>query len=543
MKTKGYVLTMDAVIALIFVLGIFIAVLNLQLFNPDEKTKTMFLNLHYASEDSLDVLNKRGILDDIGYNWSIYTNESLEGAENLSKYYLNLIIPKNVGYKLEIVEDGKNYTITDSDNETNGTRPKRSDSTILTHSSRFLVGFGKEKPVIGSVARAYVVAGKFNMSDEDLLDIITCESLEGGLSNFFGHDFCSNIGNDACCVDNECDISNVDKNSKNCFQTCYGINCTLGVSNNVNENFDSFCCGLGIGPCEIIIGNNLKGDNKQDHSTTVTCCGPGCSTNIGNNIEKRVDVICCGEECNTFVDTGNQQIQNGPNYIGCMGDNCIVNVSANKIDETTVFCSGINCSVYVEVESTASNFEIFCCGDGCSVKCDGPYGDCTPDFVVQCPGISYPFCEVCDNFCNFATVAFSTDYTEPLDAYGSENITIYMDTDRDGDQDRNCTIFEWGTGHDDPDGFNPENDSMDLALVLLLDKLNFKLDWNNESAVSLIDYTYANGTHKENEYGDGGIRNPIDLAYNCSEIKFDGVRVENIRSLWGPVQFKLIVWM
>ena len=45
------------------------------------------------------------------------------------------------------------------------------------------------------------------------------------------------------------------------------------------------------------------------------------------------------------------------------------------------------------------------------------------------------------------------------------------------------------------------------------------------------------------ETGDGGINNPIDIEVNCSKIMIDGVQVENVRSLWGPVEFKLIVWM
>ena len=152
MKNKGYVLTMDAVIALIFVIGVFIAVLTLDFFNPNETSTTAFLNLHYVAEDSMDVLNKVGVLDDIGELWSLNDNLSLENASNITKENLELIIPPNVGYTLAIEGD----IIYNSDDEINGTRPRRSESSVLTTSRRLLVGYGKDKPIRGCVARTYL---------------------------------------------------------------------------------------------------------------------------------------------------------------------------------------------------------------------------------------------------------------------------------------------------------------------------------------------------------------------------------------------------
>jgi len=97
MKNRGYVLTMDAVIALLLVMGVFIVVLTLEFFNREETSTTAFLNLHYVAEDAMDVLNKKDIPDEIGYEWSLGTNESMERAGNISKEYLELIIPGNTG--------------------------------------------------------------------------------------------------------------------------------------------------------------------------------------------------------------------------------------------------------------------------------------------------------------------------------------------------------------------------------------------------------------------------------------------------------------
>jgi len=547
MKNKGYVLTMDAVIALIFVIGVFIAVLTLDFFNPNETSTTAFLNLHYVAEDSMDVLNKVGVLDEIGYYWSLNTNESLEDAKTISNYYLNLTIPRNVGYKLEIVENGVITNISNSDNETNGTRPKMDDVTVITHSSRFLVGFGKEKPIIGSVARAYLIAGGLSISG-DLWDFIDCKNIPG-------------LCNDgACCEGSGCTATATGGLQDNCLHICAGANCELDVAHNTGAGYEAVCCGFG-NPCTFATGNNLEGDNTE-HSSTVTCCGPGCSTGVDNNILKGVDIICCGDGCITKANAKNQincATNKGPNNIVAIGNNSRVEINKdNSIDikQTNIFCAGENCSVYIHPDHTIGiESSVFCCGTSCNVSCNGcnssninPPGKCPPPPL-------YDFCEQCDIYCEGTsgegTFVFPVSYGAPKsNAYGSKNITIHMDTDGDNISDRNCTIDEWPplqsgeNRSDDPAGFNPENDSSDDALVRLLDDRTWLKDKNPGSAVSLINYSTDNGTvHHRWEYGDGGSLNPINLNYNCSNIKFDGVRVENIRSLWGPVQFKLIVWM
>ncbi|HEX55214.1 MAG: hypothetical protein DRO95_05515, partial [Candidatus Altiarchaeales archaeon] len=58
-------MTLDAIAAFIFAIIIITAVFNIQ-FSKTSRTEILeFRNLHYASEDALDVLNKRGILDQI----------------------------------------------------------------------------------------------------------------------------------------------------------------------------------------------------------------------------------------------------------------------------------------------------------------------------------------------------------------------------------------------------------------------------------------------------------------------------------------------
>ncbi len=148
---KGYIVVLDAIIALVFVLVVFTAIFSTHYSKTSRTGATSFKNLHYLSEDILDVMNKQGILDQIGGEWA-ESNGSTNSthwinASNISRSYLESLVPKNVGYTMTI------------DNDIIAENPDRipeNSATAKTHSSRLLVGYGKGLPTMGQVARAFL---------------------------------------------------------------------------------------------------------------------------------------------------------------------------------------------------------------------------------------------------------------------------------------------------------------------------------------------------------------------------------------------------
>ncbi|MBN2250891.1 MAG: VWA domain-containing protein [Candidatus Altiarchaeota archaeon] len=154
---KGYVNLLDALLALIFFSFIFAVFIGVHEPKFTKGSTTQFKNLHYMCEDVLDVMNKQGILDDVGTEWAAangsMASESWENAVNISRTYLDKLIPERYGYRLVIDETNVIY---DSDVDPESKRPKESDSETGTHSSRLLVGYATGMPTRGHVARAFL---------------------------------------------------------------------------------------------------------------------------------------------------------------------------------------------------------------------------------------------------------------------------------------------------------------------------------------------------------------------------------------------------
>ncbi len=140
---KGFGLTLDAVIALAFILFIALAISAYRFTQTSETTKTSFLSLHSTSEDALDVLNKKGILDEIGQEW---TSGNQTEAVRLSEEYLDQLIPRSMGYRL-LFDDSM---IIESE------RVGEDDAVAETHSVRLLAGYAENQSSIGNVARAFL---------------------------------------------------------------------------------------------------------------------------------------------------------------------------------------------------------------------------------------------------------------------------------------------------------------------------------------------------------------------------------------------------
>jgi hypothetical protein len=146
---RGFAMILDAVVALTFTLLIFTALVSVRFgagSSPDMSVK----RLHYLSEDTLDVLNKKGVLDQIGEDWAAaggnQSSPHFQSA-NLTAYRnISALLPPNVGYMLTVDGD----VIASSD------RMPASSSETLTHSTRLLVGYGRGLPTRGNVARAFL---------------------------------------------------------------------------------------------------------------------------------------------------------------------------------------------------------------------------------------------------------------------------------------------------------------------------------------------------------------------------------------------------
>ena len=140
---KAFVMTLDSILALVFMMAITIAISSYQFTSLSETSTTAFINLHLLSEDSLDVLNKKGILDHIGDEW---TSGNQTNASQTAATYLDEILPPNMGYRL--LFDGS----TIFENE----RVDEDDALVKTQSVRLLAGYSENRSSLGTVARAFL---------------------------------------------------------------------------------------------------------------------------------------------------------------------------------------------------------------------------------------------------------------------------------------------------------------------------------------------------------------------------------------------------
>ncbi|VVB54909.1 Uncharacterised protein [uncultured archaeon] len=145
LRRKGYVLMWDAFISLSFIFMIIAGAVTLQYFVSVNSEKTMFRRAQYTAEDAMEVLNKKGVLEEIGITW--YDGDKM-GAANIARTYLESILPPIEGYRLTI--DGQTIT------ESNSTRPSESLASDQTRSRRLVSGFAQNESKGGWTARAYL---------------------------------------------------------------------------------------------------------------------------------------------------------------------------------------------------------------------------------------------------------------------------------------------------------------------------------------------------------------------------------------------------
>ncbi len=153
MKNKGYIVLLDSLVALILVLIVATALFSIEYSGTARTESVGFTKLHYVSEDVLDVLNKKEILDEIATLWSENStpgSPQMVNASNLTREYIEKIIPNRFGYRLII----ENEEVVNSSGNSN--RIAEEKASTKTHSTRLLVGYGKGLPTRGLVARAFL---------------------------------------------------------------------------------------------------------------------------------------------------------------------------------------------------------------------------------------------------------------------------------------------------------------------------------------------------------------------------------------------------
>jgi hypothetical protein len=146
---KGYVLTLDALLALMVVMVVYTLIMGIQSsINVTEITE--FKALHYISEDTMQALSEKGVLDQVCVQWALAggsnSSTQFDTARNISNAYLSEMLPVRVGYKLML-----NGTVV-----TNSSRLPENESSVKTHSMRILSGYNTRLPTDGYMARARI---------------------------------------------------------------------------------------------------------------------------------------------------------------------------------------------------------------------------------------------------------------------------------------------------------------------------------------------------------------------------------------------------
>jgi hypothetical protein len=150
MMKKGYVLSLDALLALTLVMIIFFMVLEMQgTMSGSEDTE--FKEIHYVSEDVMEVMSKKGVLDQICTEWALAGGNTSSyhwtNARDIARIYLSDMVPDRMGYALLI--NGSDVC-----NDTSGL--SMNDSKIWTHSERILTGYQSGMPTQAYVSRVSI---------------------------------------------------------------------------------------------------------------------------------------------------------------------------------------------------------------------------------------------------------------------------------------------------------------------------------------------------------------------------------------------------
>ncbi|MEA1924651.1 MAG: VWA domain-containing protein [Candidatus Altiarchaeota archaeon] len=154
MKDKGYAVIMDALMALFIFLVVVTVMIGPEYFRTPQSDILNYKKLNYWADDSLDVMNKKAVLDEIAYHWSMSggnrSSPNWTVAESLCRNYTNKILPQSPGVGYSMLIGG--MELCNSSGNINRTLESMSDTK--GSASRLLVGFGANKTVKGFIANA-----------------------------------------------------------------------------------------------------------------------------------------------------------------------------------------------------------------------------------------------------------------------------------------------------------------------------------------------------------------------------------------------------
>jgi len=153
---KGYVMTLDAIFAMLL-LFFSLFIFSFYHFSIPAVDERYFEYVHMHAEDALQVLDNKGVLEDVGYHWAI---NDIDSANKTAARYLTAILPGRMGYRMEI----NDVDITSRDaSSLRGDIPE-GEASDKTKATRLISGYLENKTWIGYMARAMLLWNKTNTS-------------------------------------------------------------------------------------------------------------------------------------------------------------------------------------------------------------------------------------------------------------------------------------------------------------------------------------------------------------------------------------------
>lgn len=148
MNKKGYAMSWDALLSLMLIFMAMGGLLVFQYTNMLQSERRGLHKLHFIAEDALDVLDKKGVLEEIGDAWS---RNNTPRANQTARMYLDEIIPEYIGYEFRMDND----IIARREGWTPEGGP-----IDKTHSTRLISGYAENKNWRGWAGRAWLIENK-----------------------------------------------------------------------------------------------------------------------------------------------------------------------------------------------------------------------------------------------------------------------------------------------------------------------------------------------------------------------------------------------
>ncbi|MBD3388498.1 MAG: hypothetical protein GF416_05450 [Candidatus Altiarchaeales archaeon] len=168
---RGYLVTLDAIISLSFILFLMLGFIGIQYFEYVGRGGSSFEHLHSVAENAIDTVNKKGVLEEIGRQWAL---GNMSYAGNLTEEHFGSLIPGHVGYRLEAVDSNGVHVIYASGPE----RPGEDRSEDVTRAVRLLSGYKEGSPRAGWAARAWLVENMSWITNLVSNESVCCEAWE-----------------------------------------------------------------------------------------------------------------------------------------------------------------------------------------------------------------------------------------------------------------------------------------------------------------------------------------------------------------------------